>query len=302
MNCNEEVTTVDLNQVGLQAGDESNLYEHIDRDKVWGLNLAVPEAAAGVIKPWHERNSLEVYVESLVDDQFIITVPLTCPCRIKSILLNPGRGDLAPQRCRAYVNRPQGISFDEVEANSSAEAPAVPTPPPPRPAPSAAVPTQGLSNLRLSAPSSAPSSASSAQAGEERGGSAQQQQQQQQQQQHYVSSTSATNRAGAVGSVGSGKPQADFALLEGGIGGGVSEYPVSLARFANVNSVSIVLSDAPGLETGQLFYLGFRGTALSLKKSEQADFDVPAANAADAPIDGVRDRAQGGSIRQGGVR
>ncbi|CAD6977192.1 unnamed protein product [Tilletia controversa] len=261
-NCNDEVTTVDLNQVGLSAGDELNLYEYIDKDHVWGLNLAIPESARQVIKPWNERNSMEVYVESLVDDQFIINVPFTCPCRIKSILLNPGRGDLAPQRCRAYVNRPQGISFDEVEATSAPEAPSLPPPPPTSLA-------GNLSRLTVSASSFAPSSSTEQRPAPE--------------QQHYVSASSSSNRAGSVGGPGTGKPQADFALLEGG---GLSEYP----------------SDTPALETGQLFYLGFRGTALVLKKTEQADFDVPAANAADTPVGGVREDAQGGALRQGGVR
>ncbi|KAK0548403.1 hypothetical protein OC846_001995 [Tilletia horrida] len=287
MNCNEEVTTVDLNQTGSQAGDEANLYEFIDRDKVWGLNLSVPESARAVVKPWNERHSLEVSVESLVDDQFIINVPFICPCRIKSILLNPGRGDMAPQRCRIFVNRPQGISFDEVEANSLPDAPSLPT-----------YTTQSVDSLSrslasLSSPGSASQEAESSTSASSQGIPVEQQ--------HYVSSTSNTNQPGAVGSVGSGKPQADFALLEASgpaSGGVVSEYPVSLARFANVNSVSVVLSDTSGMETGQLFYLGFRGKALALKKKEEADFDVPAANAADAPIDGVRENAGPGSIRQ----
>ncbi|CAD6889807.1 unnamed protein product [Tilletia laevis] len=231
-NCNDEVTTVDLNQVGLSAGNELNLYEYIDKDHVWGLNLAIPESARQVIKPWNERNSMVVYVESLVDDQFIINVPFTCPCRIKSILLKPGRGDLAPQRCRAYVNR-----FDEVEATSAPEAPSLP--PPPRTSLAG-----NLSRLTVSASAFAPSSSTEQRPAPE--------------QQHYVSSSSSSNRAGSVGVPGTGKPQADFALLDGG---GLSEYP----------------SDTPALETGQLFYLGFRGTPLVLKKTEQADFDVSAA-------------------------
>lgn len=106
--------------------------------------------------------------------QFILNIPFTQPVRIKSILINPGRGDFAPRRIRAYVNRIHGVDFEEVEASSAPTAPDQP----------------------------------------------------------------AAQRA-ALGAVGSGKPQADFALLDGEPG--VSEYPVSAARFASVNSISVVL-------------------------------------------------------------
>ena len=42
----------------------------------------------------------------------------------------------------------------------------------------------------------------------------------------------------SVGNVGSGKPQADFALLQAT--NGVVEYPLPIARFQNTTSVSVV--------------------------------------------------------------
>lgn len=42
-----------------------------------------------------------------------------------------------------------------------------------------------------------------------------------------------------VGTVSSGKPQADFLLQEGTTG--VTEYPVSISRFQSVNSVTLVV-------------------------------------------------------------
>lgn len=78
-------------------GDAHNLYSYIDRDRVWGLNIEPPESAKITIKPWHERDSLEAGIESSVDDQLILNVPFTTAVRIQSIVLNPGRGDLAPR-------------------------------------------------------------------------------------------------------------------------------------------------------------------------------------------------------------
>lgn len=51
------------------APDTGNLYGAIDHDHVFGLNLSVPEHAKLVIKPWDQRESVEHYAESNVDDQ-----------------------------------------------------------------------------------------------------------------------------------------------------------------------------------------------------------------------------------------
>ncbi|PWN44770.1 DUF1000-domain-containing protein [Ceraceosorus guamensis] len=235
--CNEEATLQELvHAQGAQASssdDTKSLFPQIHLDQVWGLNIEPPESAKKCVKPWHEREDTERFTESGVDDQFIITIPFTCPVRVKSILLNPGRGDFAPRRIRAYVNRPDGVDFEEVQNSSAATAPDAP----------------------------------------------------------------ARERA-ALGPVGSGKPQADFALREGETG--VSEYPVSAARFSNVNSISFVLSDSTAGDISRLFYLGLRGTALEMKQDQGNHFDVPAANAADRPVDGVRERAAG--AQQGSAR
>lgn len=54
--------------------DSGNLFGVIDRDNVFGLNLSVPEHAKHVIKPWDERESVEKYAESGVDDQVSTSV------------------------------------------------------------------------------------------------------------------------------------------------------------------------------------------------------------------------------------
>ncbi|KAJ1032801.1 hypothetical protein NDA18_001525 [Ustilago nuda] len=105
-------------------GDATSLFEYIIRDKVWGANLDPPESAKNVIKPWHERLSADPSTQSNVDDQLAITVPFTCPVRLKSMLINTGTGDFAPTRCRAFVNRPHGIDFDQVEQATAVDHPA----------------------------------------------------------------------------------------------------------------------------------------------------------------------------------
>lgn len=212
---------------GLSAvdGDATSLYEYINRDKVWGANLDPPESAKHVIKPWDQRLTAEPSTQSNVDDQIAITVPFTCPVRLKSILINTGTGDFAPTRCRAFVNRPDGVDFDDVDDATSQDHPA------------------HLSPLAAAA---------------------------------------------TLGSVASGRAQADFALLRGQ--DGVVEYPVSVARFSHTTSITIVLSHSNATTLSRFFYLGFRGTALVLKSEPGERLNIGAANAADRPVDGVREK------------
>ena len=55
-----------------------------------GLNLAVPENARAIIKPWNDREDTEVFVDSGVDDQLVIHVPFNQSVRVRSILLKIG--------------------------------------------------------------------------------------------------------------------------------------------------------------------------------------------------------------------
>ncbi|KDN52096.1 DUF1000-domain-containing protein [Tilletiaria anomala UBC 951] len=278
MNCNDEVTTVDVaaRRPGGSNGDHSgggsgseddlNLYTFIDRDQVHGLNLADPpeQTAKAPIKPWDRRDDTSAYAESGVDDTFILTVPFTCAVRLKSVLLNPGIGDFAPRRVRAYVNRPDGVDFDDVTISYSFSSSSLST--------RAAGPAAGPA--ALPAPSIETGMAG------------------------VFVAPMARAPASAVGNVGSGKPQADFALLEGTPG--VVEYPLPIARFANTNSVSIVFSHSQAGDLSRLYYLGFRGTALQLKQEPGEKLDIGAANAADAPVNSVRERygaAQNTNVR-----
>ncbi len=244
MSCNTAASDQDnrdpgSTSTGLSAvdGDATSLFEYIVRDKVWGANLDPPESAKNVIKPWHERLSADPSTQSNVDDQLAITVPFTCPVRLKSILINTGTGDFAPTRCRAFVNRPDGVDFDEVEAATADE--------------------------------------------------------------HPVNLSPMANAA-RLGGIGSGKAQADFALLRGQEG--VVEYPVSVARFSNTNSITIVLSHSNATTLSRFFYLGFRGTALVLKSEPGERLNIGAANSADRPIDGLKEKRGASQGLAGGSR
>lgn len=96
-------------------GDLDNLYAYIHREHVWGVNVAPPEDARRVIKPWDARMS-HVHASSGVDDQMIFNIPFTLPVRVRAVVLNTGSGDFAPQRCSIFVNRPNGIDFGDVDA------------------------------------------------------------------------------------------------------------------------------------------------------------------------------------------
>lgn len=216
------------------SDDSRNLYPLIFLGQVHGLNLSDPIAGAKApIKPWNQRMDLSAFAESGTDDSMIITVPFTTPVTIKSILLHPGSGEYAPRRIRMFVNRIHGLDFDDLQvaedlqraprssgpahsarlgtppitstsASASQPSPAseVPAPAPAPSAPSAPPPdAQGVSSLALGTMRSA-------------------------------------TRPGVTGDVRSGKPQADFALLQGL--NGITEYPLGAGRFSNVNSISLV--------------------------------------------------------------
>jgi hypothetical protein len=186
-----------------QGIELSNLYRCIDKDNVHGLNLAVPEQAKDIIKPWEDRNDDAKYADSGVDDQLIIHVPFSRNVKLKSILLKLGRGEVAPRRLKIYANHPNIIDFSEIEST---------------------------------------------------------------------------------------KPQLDIALLEGQID--IVEYPLRVAAFTSVNSVSVFFADAMGEEVSRIYYLGFKGDVRESRKEVNSKLEVPASNAADAPlVDKVTERA-----------
>lgn len=108
----------------LTAGSAAttNLFSQIDRDKVWGLNIDTPSAAASssrtglegegrgrgkgeakeVIKEWAERGDVSVWVESQEDPDLILTVPFVQNVRVRSLLLKTAAGEEAPAVVRLW--------------------------------------------------------------------------------------------------------------------------------------------------------------------------------------------------------
>lgn len=53
-------------------------------------------------------------------------------------------------------------------------------------------------------------------------------------------------------------------------------------------------SESIGGDVSRIYYIGFKGDVLQLKREKEPQMDVPAANAADAPIfDRLQDKASG---------
>ncbi|KAK2462135.1 hypothetical protein APHAL10511_005833 [Amanita phalloides] len=98
--------------------DYANLFALVDKQNIHGLNIAIPESARNVIKPWDARDSTDIYTESNVDDQLILHIPFLESVRLKSILIKTGRGDLAPSKLDVYVNRPTIVDFADAESGN----------------------------------------------------------------------------------------------------------------------------------------------------------------------------------------
>ncbi|KAG9104405.1 hypothetical protein FRC06_002640 [Ceratobasidium sp. 370] len=175
-----------------QSSVGNNLFSVIDRDKVHGLNLSVPENAKEVIKPWDERDDIEKWCETNVDDE------------VSSHDKNYARGEAQPRRLRVYANHPAGLDFAEAEST---------------------------------------------------------------------------------------RPQQDIALLEGEVG--VVEYPVKASAFANVIALTLFLTNTEAGETNRIYFVGFKGDSRDLQKDVSERLDLPAANAADAPVDRITEKATG---------
>jgi len=97
------------------GSETGNLYGTIDKHNVHGLNLALPEDAKAIIKPWDEREDTTKYADSNVDDQVVIHIPFAENVRLRSISLKLGRGELAPRHMRIYANHAAIIDFEDAE-------------------------------------------------------------------------------------------------------------------------------------------------------------------------------------------
>ncbi|KXN82022.1 hypothetical protein AN958_03300, partial [Leucoagaricus sp. SymC.cos] len=87
-------------------------------------------------------------------------------------------------------------------------------------------------------------------------------------------------------------PQLNISLLEGETG--VTEYPLRVAAFTSVHSVSLFFNESVGDETTRIYYIGFKGDARSNKQAINSLLDVPVPNTGDARlIDRLTEKAAG---------
>ncbi|GAA6056130.1 hypothetical protein JCM3770_006009 [Rhodotorula araucariae] len=90
-------------------------------------------------------------------------------------------------------------------------------------------------------------------------------------------------------------PAQEFELLESEGGGrGAVEYPVRIARFANVSDLSLYFANARA-DQSRLYYLGFLGESRQLKKEPGEPMTIGAENAAPSMVDGVKEKQAGAS-------
>ncbi|PPQ67208.1 hypothetical protein CVT26_007281 [Gymnopilus dilepis] len=88
------------------------------------------------------------------------------------------------------------------------------------------------------------------------------------------------------------KPQLNISLLEGETG--VVEYPVRVASFVSVHSLSLFFNNSVGGDLTRIYYIGFKGDARSTKREVNSKLEVPAPHAADASLtDRVSQKATG---------
>ncbi|WVQ85578.1 hypothetical protein IAT38_007744 [Cryptococcus sp. DSM 104549] len=219
MSCADDLTTDDLHgnvtsevleRVSGGEGSTTNLWGHIDRDNVTGLNLADPSSAPVVIKTWDERLDQELYVESGVDDDLMIHIPFVSSVRLRSLILMPPAPGHPHRstRLRLFANLPHCPDFSEVEDMN---------------------PIMDLDTT---------------------------------------------------------VPPAGVQRLPDGRRD-VEEWPLKVQKLANVFSVTLLFSEASTALRSTIFFAGFKGVpqkhAMDMSKLGQ----IPTADAADKPVDGV---------------
>lgn len=88
------------------------------------------------------------------------------------------------------------------------------------------------------------------------------------------------------------KPHLNISLLEGETG--VVEYPLRVAAFASITSLSLFFNESVGEEISRIYYIGFKGDMRSPRRDVNSKLEVPASNAADAPlVDKVSEKTGG---------
>lgn len=87
-------------------------------------------------------------------------------------------------------------------------------------------------------------------------------------------------------------PHFNISLLEGETG--AVEYPLRVAAFRSVHSLSLYVGDSVGGNQSRIYFIGFKGDCHSPRKEGTKKIEVPAPNAADASlVERLLQRARG---------
>ncbi|KAH9962858.1 galactose-binding domain-like protein [Russula dissimulans] len=78
------------------------------------------------------------------------------------------------------------------------------------------------------------------------------------------------------------QPSLNISLLEGETS--VTEYPLRMAAFSSITSLSLFFSDSVGGESTRIYYMGFKGETRTVRKEGSSKLEIPAANAPDASL------------------
>ncbi|PLW12177.1 hypothetical protein PCANC_16726 [Puccinia coronata f. sp. avenae] len=139
-NCEGDLTGADFEQLDPSTSTDLfsraaggctsySLYPYIDQSKSHCLNVSQPRTSlssthngngiGAIIRPIHTRNEISLE-NSLVthedtDPEMIVHLVFNQPVRVRTIVINAGKGDQAPRVSRVWTNRPNSISFDQLE-------------------------------------------------------------------------------------------------------------------------------------------------------------------------------------------
>ncbi|CAH7675254.1 PITH domain-containing protein [Phakopsora pachyrhizi] len=128
-NCENDLTGADFDELDPNVSSDvlgrargattsGSLYSYIDQTRSYSLNTDPPPLGLPkIVRPHHTRNLVSVD-ESLfsldgTDPEVIVHIAFSELVRVRSILINTGRGEEAPRSSRVWTNRHGGIGFSD---------------------------------------------------------------------------------------------------------------------------------------------------------------------------------------------
>lgn len=96
-------------------GPSNDLLPYIDLDGVMALNAAEADSGRRVFKAYDRRHEEGPYLASEEDDpQLILSIPFTCPVKIRSLIVMGGADGTSPGNLKAFINH-ESMDFADAE-------------------------------------------------------------------------------------------------------------------------------------------------------------------------------------------